>query len=434
MQRAGAGVGPRALVRTQRALARARRSFAEDGPLLLFCVGLVTLGTWLRVVDLGFPRSLTFDEHHFVLNARNYIRHAHDWNDHPPLGKLLMVPWMLLLGDDSTSFRMAALVFGLATIPMARALADAVYRDRRAGWLAAGFVAADGFLISYSRAALLDGIQTMLVLLTAWLAVTARSWTRIAVAAVVIGLAANVKENGFALGLPVALLCLTRRQPVRRIAMLALAPVSYTATFCFGLWMARDPHTVADAWRTTFKFLHDHHSAQSFDNPLTSHWYTWFLPLRPITMSYERAGKYFVRSQSTLGNLALWWAAAIALVAAAALTARALYVCVKARSARAHVGRTSRGTVVLFSFAMTLLAPWIIGSQDSYIYHYLPIYTLLLLMLAGFAAHAYRSRRIPVLAYVSVVTLVSAYYAPVWAKLPLTPTAFEARLVFPRWR
>ncbi|HEX3597155.1 MAG TPA: phospholipid carrier-dependent glycosyltransferase, partial [Polyangiaceae bacterium] len=102
--------------RTKNIFSSLRRSIRRDGPLFLLCAALVALGTWLRAVDLGFPPSLTWDEHHFVLNARNYITHQHDWNDHPPLGKLLIVPWLLLLGDSSRSFRMNSFVFGLLAI------------------------------------------------------------------------------------------------------------------------------------------------------------------------------------------------------------------------------------------------------------------------------------------------------------------------------
>src|ERR1039457_852257 len=54
------------------------------------CVGLLCLGVIWRFVDLDYPRTFSFDEHHFVSNARNYIAHRADWNDHPPLGKLVL--------------------------------------------------------------------------------------------------------------------------------------------------------------------------------------------------------------------------------------------------------------------------------------------------------------------------------------------------------
>jgi Dolichyl-phosphate-mannose-protein mannosyltransferase len=56
------------------------------------CLGLLCLGVLWRLVELDYPRTFSFDEHHFVSNARNYIAHRADWNDHPPLGKLVLVP------------------------------------------------------------------------------------------------------------------------------------------------------------------------------------------------------------------------------------------------------------------------------------------------------------------------------------------------------
>jgi dolichyl-phosphate-mannose--protein O-mannosyl transferase len=51
------------------------------------CLGLLCLGVLWRLIDLDYPRTFSFDEHHFVNNARNYIAHHH-----PPLGKLVLVP------------------------------------------------------------------------------------------------------------------------------------------------------------------------------------------------------------------------------------------------------------------------------------------------------------------------------------------------------
>ncbi|HEX3594656.1 MAG TPA: hypothetical protein VHU80_06130 [Polyangiaceae bacterium] len=83
---------------------------------------------------------------------------------------------------------------------------------------------------------------------------------------------------------------------------------------------------------------------------------------------------------------------------------------------------------------MTMFAPWILGSQDSYIPHYLPEYAFLLILLAGFVSRLYRFRRTLALGFVSLTALVSAFYAPVWGKLPITQQAFEERLFVPRWR
>src|SRR5581483_4403071 len=47
-------------------------------------------GVVLRLRNIGFPPRFTFDEHHFVPNARRYLVGEADDNDHPPLGKLLI--------------------------------------------------------------------------------------------------------------------------------------------------------------------------------------------------------------------------------------------------------------------------------------------------------------------------------------------------------
>ncbi len=67
------------------------RPGSGDAWLLLgLAAVLIALGVWCRTVGFGFPPTFLFDEHHFVENARNYLNHAADWNDHPPLGKLFI--------------------------------------------------------------------------------------------------------------------------------------------------------------------------------------------------------------------------------------------------------------------------------------------------------------------------------------------------------
>ena len=410
--------------------ARARR----DGPLFALCLGLIAFGVWLRCVDLGFPNALTWDEHHFVLNARNYLQHKHDWNDHPPLGKLLIALGMLVVGDTSVGWRLSSLTFGLLSILLARCLAVTVYRDRRAGWLAAAFVAGDGFLVSYSRTALLDGVLTALILLSAWLGARARSPRGIAAAAIAMGFASSVKASGVALALPLGVACLGQKRKITSLALLALAPLVYTLFFSLGLALTREPHSAGDAWRTTVRLIAQHAAEHTFSHPMTSHWYTWFLPKRPITIRYDADGPFAVRVSTTLGNLLLWWSAGLALLGGAGVTLVALVKKARAPFDRVRLRRVTRATATVFTLAIAMLLPWMVSSRDSYMYHYLPPYTALLILVGGTVSRVYRRHRWIALSYVASVVLVSAYYAPVWAQLPLTRAAFEQRLFLPMWR
>jgi dolichyl-phosphate-mannose--protein O-mannosyl transferase len=420
-----------AVLRARRALVRV---VARDGPLVIACGALATLGVLLRTNDLGFPPSLTWDEHHFVLNARNYLEHVHDWNDHPPLGKLLILCGMLLYGDTSLGWRFAPVLLGLASIVFAYRIAAFVFRDRRGGLIAAAFVAGDGFLIAYSRTALLDGMLTSLCLAAALASLGARSWRGMALAGALVGCAANVKLSGAFLLLPIGVLCLFLRDRLWGAIALLAAPVVYTILFVFGLFLAREPHGVADALRATNAIVAHHAALTQFTHPMTSHWYTWFLPTRPVTLRYDVVGAGAVRALTTLGNPVLWWTCDLVLLVGLALCVRGVFRFVRTKSTRVSVGRLTRASMLLLAFGVTLLLPWVFGNRDSYIYHYLPTYAFLLVLAGGDMSHLYRRYRATVLAFVLAVGLVSVYYAPVWGQLPISAAGYRARLFLRMWR
>ena len=93
---------------------------------------MIAGGVALRLRNIGFPR-FTFDEHHFVPNARRYLVGEADDNDHPPLGKLFIAAGMLLFGDNPTGWRAASLIFGLQTLVIAAALARRAVRGSTGG-------------------------------------------------------------------------------------------------------------------------------------------------------------------------------------------------------------------------------------------------------------------------------------------------------------
>ena len=106
-------------------------------PLCVLIFAMLLLGVILRVHAFGFPDSFMFDEHHFVENARNYINHQPDWNDHPPLGKLFIALSIQGFGDNPIGWRVPALVFGFITILCGGFAAARLFQSRAAGWMAA---------------------------------------------------------------------------------------------------------------------------------------------------------------------------------------------------------------------------------------------------------------------------------------------------------
>ncbi|HLK40746.1 MAG TPA: phospholipid carrier-dependent glycosyltransferase [Polyangiaceae bacterium] len=413
--------------------------------VLLIC--MLCLGVYLRFHALGYPPNFQFDEHHFVENARNYIHHQTDQNDHPPLGKLIMAFFMERLGDGPVGWRAAALTSGLLTIVLGAVAAARLFGRREAGWFAAALFAADGFLISYSRAALLDGFlatSSVAILVACSLPMGA---TAALLAGVVTGLAMGIKFSGVGLFLPsllaVALSPRTLRSRVFLGAVVIVVGFAvYVASYAYGLSIAGHPAGLPAVAADTSRLLVHHADLTEMKNPATSGWITWVLPKRPIVLSYNvQAGK--ARVVTSLGNLAIWWAAMAVLFSVGAVLLwrgvrwaldRSAAVSSASVAPADFVVENGRSVLLVLAVATGYLAPWVLTHRDSYIYHFLPSYTALVLLLSGYVAWARPRRPLSVLVFAAVVLVVAGIYAPIWSAIPVSPRALQARLFLESWR
>jgi dolichyl-phosphate-mannose-protein mannosyltransferase len=442
-------------------------------PAGLVVLLLIGLGIFLRVHDFGFPRTLLFDEHHFVENARNYLAHQADWNDHPPLGKLFIAGSIRLFGDNPVGWRAPALLCGAITVVVGALVAARLFRSAAAGWIAAALLGSDGFLISYSRAGLLDGYLGACSALALLLA--SGRWTRalpVLAAGALGGVACSIKFSGVAVLAPmfasIAMAPLrARRRWLSAATIAALGAVTYVIVFAVGLKLTSRPAGVADVIRETRKLIEHHAGLTAMTNPWTSSWPTWAIPTRPLILGeVSRVGS--LRVLSTLGNLATWWAGMVAALAVGfAILSRGLAATLSAgggreaavpptpptttptptttttpatptggdgRLAAAFVRQHGRAALLTLVTALAFLAPWILARRDSYIYHFLPAYVPLVLLLAGLSAWCAARRPLAVLVFLLLVLVVAAYYAPIWSFLPIDTIMKRQRLLLPGWR
>ncbi len=395
--------------------------------LTLMCGGVAA-----RLVNLQYPASFIFDEHHFVENARNYLAHRGDWNDHPPLGKLVIAASMRALGDNALGWRLPSLLLGLLTIAVAGVASARLFRSREAGLMAAALIAADGAFIVYSRTALLDG-QLVFLQALALLVATFRWRLVTAVAAgAVFGLACSVKFSG--VGLLVlfgAAMVLDETIDWRRRFTFALligvvGVVVYFALYALGLSISGVAWGPSEVWANTQRLLQHHGGLTDMKHASTSGWATWFLPLKPIV--FLREGHLgAVRMVTMLGNLAVWWAASATFFGAVTLVLRD-------GTRRAREWPHGKALLLLLAAALGFLAPWVLSHRDSYAYHYLPTYLALVVLLAGVLRWA--SERAPkqVLGYLCVVTVVSALYGPLWCAAETSQGVVDALLFMRSWR
>ena len=400
--------------------------------VLALCVGLVALGVIWRLVDLDYPRTFSFDEHHFVRNARNYIGHLADWNDHPPLGKLVLVPGMLLFGDRGLGWRISSALFGLAIIALAGLNTAKIFNDRRAGLLAASFVAIDGFFLSYARTALIDNPLTAFIYTALALMLWARSLAWFAGAALCVGLAVSCKWTGVCvLLLAPLLLRRTGKSIWHTLWMFGLASLVYLAIGAVALHLTRQPISMAAMLRTNWDLLQHHADFTVWDNAASSKWYTWPFLVHPLVTHYENVGNGLVRATSTIGNVLLWFATTGAILLALTGMLRALI-----RRLRLHlpIPERARQEGLALAGMAALMLPFMLTHRQSYIFHYLGAYGLGLGLLASRLARLERRSPMAVLGFLACATAVSFFYLPLWTGATMSAQGFLLRLPFPSWR
>ncbi|WP_433086546.1 dolichyl-phosphate-mannose--protein mannosyltransferase [Dactylosporangium sp. CA-052675] len=119
----------------------------------------------LRLINLGRPPQVMFDETYYANEAQDLLQHGVEWNPetmqpeyvvHPPLGKWMIAIGEQLFGYNAFGWRIMAVLFGVAAIVL---VMTATWRLLRSTVLAATaglLMALDGMHFVMSRAALLD--------------------------------------------------------------------------------------------------------------------------------------------------------------------------------------------------------------------------------------------------------------------------------------
>lgn len=151
---------------------------------------LLILAGALRLIGVGHPHTLAFDETYYVKDAWSLwaLGYEGKWGEnanallaegdtstlqpqssfvvHPPLGKWVIALGMGLLGPGSSAgWRLMTALLGTLSVLVAYLIALELTRSIAAASIAGLFLAVDGLAIVLSRIALLDGILTFFLLL-----------------------------------------------------------------------------------------------------------------------------------------------------------------------------------------------------------------------------------------------------------------------------
>ena len=326
---------------------------------------VMAFGAFVRLLNLGYPHKLVFDETYYVKDAWTLSAAGHElaWPTdankafeagasdgflnspsyvvHPPLGKWIIAIGMRIFGaQNSFGWRISVALIGIAMIYLTYAVARRVLNSSRWGLLVAGLFAIDGEAIVMARTGLLDTVLAFFALLGFYFLLrdfeqpNDSHWRRpwLMAMAVSLGAASAVKWSGIYF-LAAFCLYLVGRYATQTKSLwgtvekavasffitVPLAIVTYLASWTGwfltsgGYGKDGDPNPFAALLRYHQSALNFHVNLTS-SHPYESNPFTWLFMIRPTSFFYESCGTGCSTAITAIGNPIIWWVGAVAVI------------------------------------------------------------------------------------------------------------------------
>ena len=308
---------------------------------------VLVLAAVLRLVNLGYPKSLVFDETYYVKDAYTLWQAGHElqWNKdinaafesgdfsghaelaefvvHSPLGKWLIGLGMQVFGPaNPIGWRIVPAIAGIASVGLLYLVALKLFGSERWALVPAFLLAIDGQAIVISRTGILDGLVSFFILLGFWVFLKtmdqSKPWKLFLLVGAVFGAGAGVKWTAlafFAVFLGYYLLHVGFKKFWLSLmsipALIATYLTTWTGWFVSKGWGYREDDVIGsliDYHRQMWQF----HSNLTSPHPYKSPAVSWLADLRPTSFFWEsKAG--FATAINPIGNPVLWWGGIIAL-------------------------------------------------------------------------------------------------------------------------
>ena len=431
---------------------------------LVLLSAVLAIAAATRLVNLGYPDRLVFDEAYYAQDACTYLRLGRDvcggigegsWM-HPPLGKWFIAVGIALGGYNPSAWRLPAVVAGLVCVAALYIVTRRLTGSTLAAGCAAFVIALDPLSIVSSRVAMLDIFVVAAGLLAVMFAVLHRDsiasrttadrrpvvtpW--LIGAGLACGIAVATKWSGIlALG-TVTILTLAweldaRAQGENRVrAIGAILPsivlclvivpaIVYVASYAGRLHgeLLAAPWQ-QDAWPRVFGGrqlrMAWFHFGLKADHPYESPAWSWLLGKRAVTYFFEVDPDGTYRHILAFADIVIWLPG----VAAAGWAAVTLAV-------RRQVWRSE--FVVVLAVAGSYL-PWLVlsfGRPFTFLHYVLPTIPFLALAIGwALSRLSPRTRRWAAVVTAVVAISVAAFWAPLIYGWPLSYDEWRTRIIF----
>jgi len=383
--------------------------------------GILALAAGIRFAGLGAIPERIFDEVYFPVMSQGFVNGQFVYDAHPALGKLLMMPGLLLFGDTPLGWRVMTALFGVALVGALAWLAFLLTKSWRATLIVALLAAIDGFLVLYSRVGLMDGLMILFMVMSLATALhedtIQRRWW---IPFFFLGCAIAVKWMAASIIVPLIYVLLRDRRGYLIFPGLVSAGAVYLAIMV-GLYIALgDPRpwtAMVDWHRGAFGY----HLGLKETHSWSSRWFTWPLIIRPLLMYYQ--GGDAIQVLTTVGNPLLSWLGAAGVIS--------WFMLLVTRSVR-QLKIASAMWILLFWYGAALL-PWAFIGRVLFHYHYLPSYVASLLVVGCTIGLAKSRWKIPAYTALALLLAVGLYMLPFATAHPLSSVALHDHVWFSSW-
>ncbi|NMD37896.1 MAG: phospholipid carrier-dependent glycosyltransferase [Christensenellaceae bacterium] len=372
-------------------------------------------------IEPGYLSGTYFDEIYHARTAYEHIHNIHPYEtSHPPLGKLIMALGVLIFGMTPFGFRFMGVVMGILMLPALYMLSKQLFNSRKFAFSAMLLFALDLMHLTQTRIATIDSFPVFFIIVAylgmakyATLDFNATPFKKtlypLLLSGVGFGLACASKWIGMYAGVGLAVIFF--HACYRQIAcgnyankhydeLVSIAPEreavinnaknSFDRVFTTCLWcvlffiiipatiyyLSYIPYFKPSGGITLDKVIRaqqgmfNYHSTPNLgaDHPYQSPWYEWPFLLKPMWYMveyYEPAG--YSSTIFCMGNPALYYVAAFAMVAVLLITANRLF------SNKLIATEKRHSYIVPLFISIGFLSnylPWVLVPRSMFIYHY----------------------------------------------------------------
>ncbi len=419
---------------------------AALAPLLISLASLL-----LRLINLGTPKGLVFDELYYVDGARDFLKYGVEvsGNDpefivHPPLGKWLIAGGIKLFGDNEFGWRFATALFGTVLILLFARLVHVLFYSPLLTGLGALLMALDGLQLVHSRTALLDLFLTFFILLGVYFWDQGREW----LAAISLGLALGTKWSAIYFIAVIGVIALYRvftsfsgkaliKPTVKKFAQYGVLPLAVYLTTWLG-WFLSDR-----GWNRTWSenpflsLLHYNSEILAFHTGLIEkHAYqanpwSWLVMGRPTSFFYASPkgceGNECAQEVLALGTPLLWWLGTLALAVVIGFWLRSVF----------NGKKDATLTIVVLGMTAGYL-PWFFMQERTAFTFYAIVFEPYILLGIVYCAKKLLDSKVKgaqgmILGLVILIFLNFLYFLPLFTGEVISYQSWFNRMWFPSW-